>query len=147
MIKNIPIKFNQNDVLEMINKKFAKKFDYFYLPKDIRTQQGVGFAFINMTSPFYIIDFFLEYHCVKWSEYVENCNSNKICQIIYANMQGIQEIKQELGNKIIMKKSDAPQFFNDTFVDESEISAIIEKYQTYPEYYKSKLEIQKEVIS
>jgi hypothetical protein len=128
MIKNIPIKFSNSDVLEIINKKFAKKFDYFYLPKDLRTQVGVGFAFINMTSPFYIIDFFLEFNCVKWSEKVENCNSNKLCQIIYANMQGIEEIKQEQCNKIVMKKSDAPQFFTDSIVDESEISAILDQY-------------------
>jgi hypothetical protein len=37
MIKNIPIKFNHDCILEMINRKFAKKFDFFYLPKDLRT--------------------------------------------------------------------------------------------------------------
>lgn len=93
MIKNIPIKFNHDNILEMINRKFAEKFDFFYLPKDLRTQQGVGFAFINMISPMHIIEFYLEFHLIKWSDYVQNCNSNKYCQIIYANMQGIDEIR------------------------------------------------------
>ena len=86
MIKNIPIKFNHDCILDIINRKFAEKFDFFYLPKDLRTQQGVGFAFINMISPMHIIEFYLEFHLIKWSEYVQNCNSNKYCQIIYANM-------------------------------------------------------------
>ena len=37
MIKNIPIKFNHCDILELVNKKFEGKFDFFYLPKDLRT--------------------------------------------------------------------------------------------------------------
>lgn len=34
------------------------------------------------------------------------CNSNKMGEIVYANMQGLDEIKKELLNKNIMKKND-----------------------------------------
>ena len=37
MIRNIPIKFAQADMLELINEKFNDQYDYFYLPKDIKT--------------------------------------------------------------------------------------------------------------
>ena len=106
MIKNVPIKFHQETLLDIVNKKFEGKFNYFYLPKDMRTQKGVGFAFINLLHPAYIIEFFLEFHCIKWSEYIQNCNSTKYCEISYSNVQGIHEIKAELEDKYAMKKED-----------------------------------------
>lgn len=93
MIRNIPIKITQNNMMEMINDKFKDCYDYFYLPKDLKTQQGVGYAFINFLSPLYILEFFLEFNCIKWSDKLENSKSNKYCEITYANMQGIHEIK------------------------------------------------------
>ena len=105
MIKNVPIKFSQLDLLTIINKNFKDKFNYFYLPKDLRTQKGMGFAFINLTHWAYIIDFYLEFNCIKWSEYIQ-CNSQKYCEISYSNVQGIEEIKLELEDKYAMKKTD-----------------------------------------
>lgn len=106
MIKNIPIKFTQNDMRKLIDKNFDGKYDFFYLPMDLTTKCNVGFAFINMIHPLFILDFFLEFHCQKWSETVPQCNSQKYCEIMYANMQGIDEIKKELRDKNIMKKND-----------------------------------------
>ena len=37
MIKNIPVKFLQGDMLKLLNKNFTGKFDYFYLPMDLQT--------------------------------------------------------------------------------------------------------------
>ena len=37
MIRNIPIKFNQKYMVDIIDEKFANQYDYFYLPKDLRT--------------------------------------------------------------------------------------------------------------
>ena len=61
MIKNIPVKFLQGDMLKLIDKNFMGKYDYFYLPMDLKTQCSVGFAFINMLHPLYILDFYLEF--------------------------------------------------------------------------------------
>ena len=113
MIKNVPIKFHQQTLLDIVNKKFEGRFNYFYLPKDMRTQKGVGFAFINLIHPAYIIEFFLEFHCIKWSEYIQNCNSTKYCEISYSNVQGIEEIKAELEDKYAMKKEEGQPIFND----------------------------------
>ena len=106
MIRNIPIKFSQTDLMALVNEKFEGQYDYFYLPKDLKTQCGVGFAFINMADPLFILDFFLEFNFVKWSEKVARCNSSKYCEITYANVQGIDEIKRELSDKNVMKKTD-----------------------------------------
>ena len=37
MIKNIPIRFKQDDMLKLLNRNFERKFDYFYLPMDLKT--------------------------------------------------------------------------------------------------------------
>lgn len=37
MIKNIPVKFMQQDMLTLINQKFKFMYNYFYLPMDLKT--------------------------------------------------------------------------------------------------------------
>ncbi len=96
----------QNNMLELIDQHFDGKYDYFYLPMDLKTQCSVGFAFINFIDHSFILDFYLEFQYMKWSEKIPNCNSNKHVEIVYANMQGIDEIRKELLNKNIMKKND-----------------------------------------
>jgi hypothetical protein len=61
-------------------------FDYFSCPKVEKTGQPSGFAFVNMVAPAYILPLFLELHMIKWNEYLPNCNSEKVCEIIYADL-------------------------------------------------------------
>ena len=93
-------------MLKLINRQFQGKYNYFYLPMDLKTHQSVGFAFINMTHPLFILDFFLEFNCFRWCEAMPECYSKKHSLIFYANMQGLYEIKKGLGDKNIMKKND-----------------------------------------
>lgn len=47
---------------------------------------------------------------------ITKCNSTKYCEITYANMQGIEEIKKEYLDKNVMKKTESsvkPQFYDD----------------------------------
>ena len=86
MIKNVPSYFTQNDLIYVINQQFYGRYDYFYMPVDINSKFNMGFAFINMVSPIYILDFYLDFNCCQWKNKVENCNSQKYCEIVYANM-------------------------------------------------------------
>ena len=73
-----------------------------------------------MLNSIFILEFYLEFNCIKWSEKIEKCKSNKHCLITYANVQGINDIKAELLDKNIMKKTDEknkPQFFEDFQID------------------------------
>ena len=36
MIRNIPMRFTQSDILAMIETNYSHKFDYFYLPMDLK---------------------------------------------------------------------------------------------------------------
>jgi hypothetical protein len=38
MIRNIPNKFKQMTLLDMINEKHQGKYDYFYLPMDLKVR-------------------------------------------------------------------------------------------------------------
>ena len=87
MIKNVPSYFSLNDMLSLINKQFFGRYDYFYMPVDFSSKLNKGFAFINMTSAIYILDFYLEFHCCKWKDKMgENCITPQYCEISYANM-------------------------------------------------------------
>ena len=73
-----------------------------------------------MVHPLYILDFYLEFNGIKWSDKIEKCKSNKYCQITYANVQGIEEIKAELMDTNIMKKNEdsiRPKFFENNEPD------------------------------
>ena len=106
MIKNVPNKFTQKDLLGVINTQFRYQYNYVYLPIDLKTRQSVGFAFINMTHPLFVLDFYLEFNNLKWSDVDPECYSKKMCQIVYANVQGLPEIYSELQGKHIMQKND-----------------------------------------
>ena len=54
MIKNIPNKFNQEYILNIINQNFKGTFDIFVLPTDINKYKNFGYAFINFTSSYYV---------------------------------------------------------------------------------------------
>ena len=79
MLKNIPVRFNQHLMLQLIDEKFAGCYDYFYLPKDLKTQGSVGFAFINFVHPVCILRFYHEFQGAFWSALIEGCNSPKKC--------------------------------------------------------------------
>ncbi|CAK0832949.1 unnamed protein product [Prorocentrum cordatum] len=61
---NIPNKYSQEQLLEEIKSQgFDNKFDFFYLPIDIKNSANVGYAFINFVEPQSFDDF-----CVKFKD-------------------------------------------------------------------------------
>lgn len=44
----------------------------------------MGYAFINFIHPQYILAFFQQFHNKKWDKF----NSEKVCEIAYARIQG-----------------------------------------------------------
>ena len=82
MIQNIPNKYNKELMLELIDRKFAGKYDFFYLPIDMKFQCNVGYAFINFINQKVLLHFFNEFHNIKWP----NFNSEKICHLSYARL-------------------------------------------------------------
>ena len=84
MIKNIPNKYTQKMLLEKIDRLHANRYDFFYLPIDLKNNCNVGYAFINFVDPIYILPFYEDLNAKSW----ERFNSEKICEITYGRIQG-----------------------------------------------------------
>lgn len=67
----------------MINEKHKGQC-YFYLLIDFNNKCNIGYAFINFTHYIYGLQLYSEFHKKDWSHF----NSEKICCITYARIQG-----------------------------------------------------------
>lgn len=98
MVKNIPNKYTQKMILETIDVHFKGKYDFFYLPIDFKNKCNVGYAFINFVVPESIIPFVEEFNNKKWEKF----NSEKVCDISYARLQGRIALINHFNNSSLM---------------------------------------------
>jgi len=102
MIKNIPNKYTQKMLIETFNEHVKNKYDFFYLPIDFKNNCNVGYAFINLIDPFLIIPIFAQFYGKKWT----NFNSEKICELRYAKIQGKVELVKHFQFSSVMNLRD-----------------------------------------
>lgn len=100
MIKNIPNKYSQKMLLSTVDEKHRGLFDFFYLPIDFKNKCNVGYAFINFIDPQCIPNFHEEFHNKKWEKF----NSEKVCEITYARIQGKQNLITHFQNSSLMNE-------------------------------------------
>ncbi|KAF4690727.1 hypothetical protein FOZ60_016926 [Perkinsus olseni] len=63
MLRNIPYKYNRDDlVVELQNRLPVGSFDFVYLPMDFRSTGNFGYAFVNMTAPTFVEDFYTAFN-------------------------------------------------------------------------------------
>eukprot|EP00798_Chlamydomonas_sp_ICE-L_P021946 gene21946-28992_t len=98
MIKNIPNKYTQKMLLATIDERFKGTYDFFYLPIDFKNKCNVGYAFINMAQPIHIIPLVECFNKKKWDRF----NSDKICHISYARIQGRPSLVAHFQNSSLM---------------------------------------------
>ena len=137
MIKNIPNKFNQDYILNIINQNFRGTFDVFVLPTDINKLKNFGYAFINFTSSYYIPYFYFLFNGKMWF----GTNSKKICELAFSKVQGKEALLDHYPSKIVFNNDEALEvtneqkyiipniyklFFNECFPKEK-----IEEYKYY----------------
>ena len=137
MIKNIPNKFNQEYILNIINQNFKGTFDIFVLPTDINKYKNFGYAFINFTSSYYVPYFYFMFNGKMWF----GTNSHKICELAYSKVQGKLALLNHYPSKIVFCNEEAlavtPEqkyiipniyklYFNECFPKEK-----IEEYKSY----------------
>ena len=84
MIRNIPNKYNQAMMLDLLNRSYANQYDFFYLPIDFKNKCNLGYAFVNFKCAKTTAAFYKEFHKQRWEEF----NSRKVCEVTYARVQG-----------------------------------------------------------
>ncbi|GLT86560.1 hypothetical protein SLE2022_046940 [Rubroshorea leprosula] len=103
MIKNIPNKYSQKLLLNMLdnhcihcNEQISdgddqplSAYDFVYLPIDFNNKCNVGYGFVNMTSPEATWRLYKAFHHQHWEVF----NSRKICEVTYARVQGVEALK------------------------------------------------------
>lgn len=71
-------------LIDMINETHYGTYDFIYLRMDFKNKCNVGYAFINFIEPSNIITFARRVMGKRWPRF----NSDKICQLTYARIQG-----------------------------------------------------------
>ena len=104
MVRNIPNKYTQ----QMLLSEFTEHghgpgiIDFFYLPIDFKNRCNRGYAFINFVDHRDILPFHRRYYGKHWRTF----NSDKICDITYARIQGKSAMLKRLENSALMEKDD-----------------------------------------
>ncbi|XP_010250941.1 PREDICTED: protein terminal ear1 [Nelumbo nucifera] len=108
MIKNIPNKYSQKLLLNMLDNHCINcneqigdgddqplsSYDFVYLPIDFSNKCNVGYGFVNLTSPQATWRLYKAFHLQPWEVF----NSKKICEVTYARLQGLETLKEHFKN-------------------------------------------------
>jgi hypothetical protein len=104
MVRNIPNKYTQQMLLSEFtdNGHGPGKIDFFYLPIDFKNKCNRGYAFINFVDFRDIVSFHRQYFGQHWRVF----NSDKICDITYARIQGKAGMLKRFENSALMEKDE-----------------------------------------
>ncbi|XP_027185550.1 protein MEI2-like 5 [Coffea eugenioides] len=100
MIKNIPNKYTSKMLLAAIDENHRGTYDFLYLPIDFKNKCNVGYAFINMMSPEYILPFYEAFNGKRWEKF----NSEKVASLAYARIQGKMALVSHFQNSSLMNE-------------------------------------------
>ena len=101
MIRNIPNKYTQSMLLKEINSILrVGTYDFYYLPIDFKNRCNVGYAFINFLEPEMVVEFCKHFNGRKWC----NFNSEKVCSLSYARIQGKSALVARYQNSSLMSR-------------------------------------------
>ncbi|KWU45961.1 hypothetical protein RHOSPDRAFT_32439 [Rhodotorula sp. JG-1b] len=75
MIKNIPNKMKDTEVMEYIEEVVGRTYDFFYLRCDYSNDCNVGYGFVNFVSTLALLNFARARLGTRWNK----CGSDKLC--------------------------------------------------------------------
>ncbi|KAJ7446152.1 hypothetical protein B0H11DRAFT_387125 [Mycena galericulata] len=109
MIKNIPNKMSDKDLMAYIGSVCARKIDFLYLRMDFQNGCNVGYAFVNFINVQDLLRFAKAKLGEKWNMF----SSEKVLQMSYANYQGKEALVEKFKNSCIMDEIPAwrPKIF------------------------------------
>ncbi|KAG5731969.1 Meiosis protein mei2 [Termitomyces sp. T112] len=109
MIKNIPNKMSDKDLVTFIGKVCPRRIDFLYLRMDFQNGCNVGYAFVNFITVQDLLTFAKKKLGQKWNMF----SSEKVLQMSYANYQGKEALVEKFKNSCIMDEQEAwrPKIF------------------------------------
>ncbi|KAH8828089.1 RNA recognition motif 2-domain-containing protein [Flagelloscypha sp. PMI_526] len=109
MIKNIPNKMSDKDLINYISKVCPRRIDFLYLRMDFKNGCNVGYAFVNFITVEDLLTFAKSRLGEKWNMF----SSEKVLQMSYANYQGKEALIEKFKNSCIMDEREAwrPKIF------------------------------------
>ncbi|KAG6903026.1 hypothetical protein C0995_007459 [Termitomyces sp. Mi166 len=109
MIKNIPNKMSDKDLVAYIGKVCPRRIDFLYLRMDFQNGCNVGYAFVNFITVQDLLTFAKKRLGQKWNMF----SSEKVLQMSYANYQGKEALVEKFKNSCIMDEQEAwrPKIF------------------------------------
>jgi len=109
MLKNIPCRKSQEEVMMHIDQKgFGNRYDFFYLPRDVKFRANLGYAFINFLTPEDASNFSAEMNGYRFS----SSGSMKACAVVPAHVQGLMNNLAAFKRTEVMRSSRRPYFSN-----------------------------------
>ncbi|CAE7592499.1 ML2 [Symbiodinium pilosum] len=107
MLKNIPCRKSQEEVMLTIDEEgFGGRYDFFYLPRDVKFRANLGYAFINFVTPEDAADFQNKMDGYRFP----NSGSAKACIVVPAHVQGALNNLQAFKRTEVMRSNRKPFF-------------------------------------
>mmetsp|Transcript_41817 Transcript_41817/g.77700 ORF Transcript_41817/g.77700 Transcript_41817/m.77700 type:complete len:653 (+) Transcript_41817:54-2012(+) len=107
MLKNIPCRKSQEEVMLTIDEEgFGGRYDFFYLPRDVKFRANLGYAFINFVTPEDAAEFQNKMDGYRFP----NSGSAKACIVVPAHVQGALNNLQAFKRTEVMRSNRKPFF-------------------------------------
>lgn len=107
MLKNIPCRKSQEEVMQHMDQNgFSNRYDFFYLPKDVKFRANLGYAFINFLTP----DDASAFAQTMGGYRFNGSGSTKECVIVPAHVQGLVNNLAAFKRTEVMRSSRKPFF-------------------------------------
>eukprot|EP00929_Paragymnodinium_shiwhaense_P108248 TRINITY_DN74575_c0_g1_i1.p1 TRINITY_DN74575_c0_g1~~TRINITY_DN74575_c0_g1_i1.p1 ORF type:complete len:393 (+),score=58.15 TRINITY_DN74575_c0_g1_i1:99-1277(+) len=102
MLRNIPNRYTQDMILQLLDSKFTGRFDFAYLPMDFRKCANLGYAFVNLLTHEDAVRFIEVFQGFdQWM-----FDSSKVGEVSWAHPhQGLQEHVERYRNSPVMHQS------------------------------------------
>merc|ERR1719238_1068844 len=102
MLKNIPCRKSQEEVMLHIDHKgLGSRYDFFYLPRDVKFSANLGYAFINFLTPEDASKFQAELKEYRFP----GSGSSKACIVVPAHVQGLMNNLSAFKRTEVMRSS------------------------------------------
>jgi len=111
MIRHVPSKYTQQKLMREINSAgFLGRFDFLYLPTDLRTRTNRGFAFVNFISTDVAEEFYKAFH----NQHLQHYASDRVIAVTPAVVQGFEDNAAHYASSLVRRmktRRNRPLFF------------------------------------